>query len=176
MSFTQHGVFMDVFNAGVMLSGPSGIGKGSLALSLIDRGHKLIADDTVLLTCSSENHIIGTCPVLLQDFLEVQGLGVLNIRSMFGQQAIQFSQQLSIIIQLTNTWPADPIERFTEQPLTQNILGLDIPIFMLKPTPTCSSVTFIETKVRMLNMFQQGHSAAAELQQRQRSLLGIDGI
>ena len=81
-SLTMHGVFLDVLGVGVLLVGASGIGKSEIALGLINRGHRLVADDAVVFSLANNETLIGNCPELLQDFLEVRGLGILNIRVM----------------------------------------------------------------------------------------------
>lgn len=92
---TLHGVFIDVLGLGVLLTGKSGTGKSELALGLINRGHRLIADDSVIFARKKEK-IIGFCPPILQDFLEVRGLGILDIRAMFGDTAIQKNKRLEL--------------------------------------------------------------------------------
>src|SRR5437879_5866574 len=95
---TMHGVFLEVYDLGVMLAGPSGIGKSELGLGLINRGHRLIADDAIELTRIGTNTLMGSCHPILQDFLEVRGLGPLNIRAMFGDHAIKDHAKLDLII------------------------------------------------------------------------------
>ena len=95
---TLHGVLMEVFGLGVLLMGESGIGKSEIALGLISRGHRLIADDAVTISVDEHNELIGSCPELLKDFLEVRGLGILNIRNMFGETAVKYQVSLDLIV------------------------------------------------------------------------------
>src|SRR5436305_5272121 len=97
---TLHGVFLDVLEIGVLITGDSSIGKSELALELISRGHGLVADDVVELQQIGPETIQGRCPPLLRDFLEVRGLGVLNIRSIFGETAVRPRKALRLIVQL----------------------------------------------------------------------------
>jgi HPr kinase/phosphorylase len=102
-STSLHGVFMEVQGFGVLIKGNAAIGKSELALELISRGHRLIADDIVDFYRISPERIEGRCPELLQDFLEVRGLGILNIRALFGDNAVKPTKPLDLIIQLN--WP-----------------------------------------------------------------------
>ena len=97
---TCNGVFLEILGSGVLLTGPSGIGKSELALGLIDRGHCLIADDVVVFSRRDDNKVLGICPEVLQDFLEVRGLGVIDVRAIYGDTAIKPSKELSLIIDL----------------------------------------------------------------------------
>ena len=104
---TRHGVFLDVLGMGVLITGDSGVGKSELALELITRGSGLVADDVVELYHIAPETLEGRCPELLQDFLEVRGLGMLNIRTMFGETAVRVRKNLKLIVQLENVrWAA----------------------------------------------------------------------
>lgn len=128
-STTMHGVFMDVLGLGVLITGESGLGKSELALELITRGHGLIADDAVELSRTAPNIIEGYCPPLLQNLLEVRGLGLLDIRTIFGETSVRRKMTLKLIVQLLRT-SSDTFERLPIQDLTQNIL--DVPIRRVK--------------------------------------------
>ena len=109
---TLHGVFMEIYSIGVLITGESGSGKSELALELVTRGHRLVADDAPEFTQIAPDVLDGTCPELLQDLLEVRGLGVLNIRQMFGDTAVKRNKYLRLIVHLTRpharTQPARP--------------------------------------------------------------------
>lgn len=126
---TLHGVFLEVYNLGVLLAGPSGIGKSELGLGLINRGHRLIADDAIELTRIDETTLIGSCHPILQDFLEVRGLGPLNIRAMFGDKAIKDHLKLDLIIYVNKLSDNDLINIDRLHGLYRNcsILGITIP-------------------------------------------------
>ena len=98
---TVHGVFMEIYSIGVLITGDSGAGKSELALELISRGHRLVADDAPEFTQIAPDVLDGTCPEMIQDLLEVRGLGVLNIREMFGDTAVKANKYLRLIIHLT---------------------------------------------------------------------------
>jgi len=165
---TLHGVYMEVLGLGALLTGKSGIGKSELALGLIDRGHHLIADDAIEFTKDSNGHLIGTCPMLLQDFLEIRGIGILNIRAMFGDTAIQRNKRLQLIIKL---------EHFTEESLhaidrlhgmhtSQEILGVTIPEVTIPVTFSRNLAILVETAVRNELLKQEGYLAHEEFKTR----------
>ncbi|HMB60979.1 MAG TPA: HPr(Ser) kinase/phosphatase, partial [Xanthomonadales bacterium] len=131
---TLHGVFMEVFTIGVHIMGDSGCGKSELALELITRGHRLIADDAPEFTQISPDIIDGTCPAALQDCLEVRGLGVLNVRQMFGDAAIKLNKFLRLIVHLELPRPQEESsirDRLRGDTSTQTVLDLDIPSITL---------------------------------------------
>ncbi|MFH4416487.1 MAG: HPr(Ser) kinase/phosphatase [Neisseriaceae bacterium] len=102
VSTVMHGVFLNVFEIGTLIQGDSGLGKSELALELLTRGHSLVADDAVRIYRTGPESLEGRCPKLLRDFLEVRGLGILNIRTMFGETAVRFKKALKLIIQLVS--------------------------------------------------------------------------
>ena len=127
-STTRHGVFLDVLGVGVMITGDSGVGKSELALELITRGNGLVADDITELYRISPETLEGRCPELLRDFLEVRGLGVLNIRTMFGETAVRRKKSLKLIVHLHRPTGGDlsKMERLPFNASFQDILGVKI--------------------------------------------------
>ncbi|MFM8340012.1 MAG: HPr(Ser) kinase/phosphatase [Fluviibacter sp.] len=129
-----HGVFMDVLGMGVMITGDSGSGKSELALELISRGHGLVADDAVELTRVAPDVIEGRCPNILRDFLEVRGLGLLNIRTIFGETASRRKMRLKLIVHLHRQQaggvdtPRLPFDAQTQEILGVNIRKVNIPV------------------------------------------------
>ncbi|MDX8400754.1 MAG: HPr(Ser) kinase/phosphatase [Gallionellaceae bacterium] len=127
-STTRHGVFLDVLGVGVMITGNSGVGKSELALELITRGNGLVADDVTELYRISPETVEGRCPDLLRDFLEVRGLGVLNIRTMFGETAVRRKKSLKLIVHLHRPRGEDlsDMERLPFNASFQDILGVKV--------------------------------------------------
>lgn len=125
---TVHGVFLDVLGMGVLITGDSGVGKSELALELISRGSGLIADDVVELYRVGPETLEGRCPPLLRDFLEVRGLGVLNIRTIFGEAALRPRKNLKLIVHLEKPPLSEPqrLERLPLNAGSQKIMGVDI--------------------------------------------------
>ncbi|HZW52173.1 MAG TPA: HPr(Ser) kinase/phosphatase [Rudaea sp.] len=150
---TLHGVLMEVYSIGVLITGESGSGKSELALELITRGHRLVADDAPEFIQIAPDVIDGTCPEMLQDLLEVRGLGILNVREMFGQTAVKPSKYLRLIVHL------DPLPR--EQPIEQGgleriygansyreILDTKIPQATIPVAPGRNLAVLVEAAVR----------------------------
>ncbi|MCI3951413.1 MAG: HPr kinase/phosphorylase [Burkholderiales bacterium] len=127
-SITVHGVFLDVLGGGVLLTGDSGVGKSELALELVSRGSSgLIADDVVEFYRVGPDALEGRCPALLKDFLEVRGLGVLNIRTIFGEAALRPRKNLKLILHLERPGPdLMPLERLPLKPGSEEIMGVEI--------------------------------------------------
>lgn len=123
---TVHGVMLDVLGMGVLITGVSGAGKSELALELISRGSGLIADDVVELHRVGPSTIDGRCPTMLKDFLEVRGLGVLNIRTIFGEAALRPRKALKLIVHLERASRDAPAERLPLKPGSETILGVEI--------------------------------------------------
>lgn len=127
-STTRHGVFLDVLGVGVMITGDSGVGKSELALELISRGNGLVADDITELYRISPETLEGRCPELLRDFLEVRGLGMLNIRTMFGETAVRRKKSLKLIVHLHRPTGSDlsKMDRLPFNASFQDILGVKV--------------------------------------------------
>jgi HPr kinase/phosphorylase len=170
---TLHGVFLEVLSIGVVLTGDSGTGKSELALELISRGHRLIADDAPEFARIAPDTINGSCPSLLQDFLEVRGLGVLNIRAMYGDSAIKNNKHLRLIIHLTPILNDDALrqDRLQIEQKMRNILGVDIPVFSLPVAPGRNLSVLVEAAVRNHLLRLNGYNAGEDLITRQRRLM-----
>ena len=176
----MHGVFMEVMGIGVLLTGPSGIGKSELALELISRGHRLIADDAPEFRRSAPKTIRGRSPALLKDFLEVRGLGILNIRAMFGDNSIVETKRLQLIVHIdtlldnTNSnsslWEVDRIGGSKRK---QSILEVEIPEVQIPVAPGRNVAVIIEAAVRNHVLYLNGYNAADDFIKRQQKL--IDG-
>ena len=124
---TVHGVLLDVLGVGVLITGASGVGKSELALELVSRGSGLIADDVVELYRIGPETIEGRCPAILRDFLEVRGLGVLNIRTIFGEAALRPRKNVKLIVHLERPGgDLAPLERLPLRPGADNVIGVDI--------------------------------------------------
>lgn len=170
---TLHGVFMEVFTIGVLLKGDSGCGKSELALELLNRGHRLIADDAPEFTQISPEIIDGTCPEALQDCLEVRGLGVLNVRRMFGDAAIKLNKFLKLIINLEipKDGVPDSDDRLRGNSSTIPVLDLDIPCITLPVLAGRNLAVIVEAAVRDFMLKLKGYDAAHAFVERHSRIL-----
>ena len=165
---TLHGVFLDVLEIGVLITGDSSIGKSELALELISRGHGLVADDVVELQQIGPETIQGRCPPLLRDFLEVRGLGVLNIRSIFGETAVRPRKALRLVVHLEMPVNgSSERERLTTRSGTQSILGVDVPTVTLAVAPGRNLAVLVEAAVRNHILLTRGIDSTRDFIARQ---------
>ncbi|MBS3799974.1 MAG: HPr(Ser) kinase/phosphatase [Thioalkalivibrio sp.] len=166
----HHGVFMEILGIGVLISGASSVGKSEVALELISRGHRLIADDAPEFARIAPDIVRGHCPALLQDLLEVRGLGVLNIRAMYGDSAIKGGKYLRLIIDLRDQGEPSPVpdDRLNGRRGEIDILGLRIPLISLPIAPGRNIAVMIEAAVRNHLLHMQGYVAGDDLRARQR--------
>ncbi len=163
---TVHGVFMDVLGLGVLITGESGLGKSELALELISRGHGLVADDAVELSRTAPGIIEGHCPPLLQNLLEVRGLGLLDIRTIFGETSVRRKMRLKLVVQLVRS-NADAFERLPVQDLTQDILETPIRRVMLQVAAGRNLAVLVEAAVRNTILSLRGIDTMGEFIERQ---------
>ncbi len=167
---TTHGVFMDILGVGILITGESGIGKSELALDLLSRGHRLIADDAPEFYRADANVIIGNCPPVLRDFLEVRGLGVLNIRAMFGESAVKQTERLQLTVELVKMTDEQlsRSQRLTTARQTYDVLGVAIHKVTLPVTPGRHLAVVVECAARNQILLNQGYDAfdAFSVQQR----------
>ncbi len=148
---TLHGVFVEVYSIGVLITGASGAGKSELALDLVTRGHRLIADDAPDFTLIAPDVIDGTCPELLQDLLEVRGLGVLNVRELFGHTAVKSNKYLRLVVELGPIDALDHIDpmcRVKGIHDEQEVLGVNVPRVLIPVAPGRNLAVLLETAVR----------------------------
>ncbi len=169
---TLHGVMLDVLEIGVLITGESSIGKSELALELVSRGHGLVADDVVELQQIGPETIQGRCPPLLRDFLEVRGLGVLNIRSIFGETAVRPRKALRLIVHLELAeLGRERSDRLDPRAGTQEILGVEIPTVTLAVAPGRNLAVLVEAAVRNHILLTRGINSTREFIARQEQAM-----
>lgn len=168
---TLHGVFMEVMGTGVLITGDSSIGKSELALELITRGHRLIADDATEFSRVVPDTLLGSCPEMLRDFLEVRGLGILNIRAMFGASAIKQHRNLRLIIVLQQLQDATRMDRLHGSRQMRRIQDVEIPEITLPVGPGRNLAVLLEAAVRNHILNTKGYDASQAFIDRQKRRL-----
>ncbi len=178
-STIMHGVFLEVSGLGVLITGAPSAGKSELALELISRGHRLVADDALEIFAVSPDTLEGRCPSLLVDFMEVRGLGVLNIRRLFGETAVKQKKNLKLIVHLA---PADDlgakwqeVDRLDMAASTRNILGIEIPEVRIPVAVGRNLAVLVEVAVRNHILKLRGFNSAEEFSERQRAAIAANG-
>lgn len=167
---TLHGVFMEVYSIGVLITGESGVGKSELALELITRGHRLIADDAPDFTLIAPDVIDGTCPEMLLDLLEVRGLGILDVRSMFGDTAVKRNKYLRLIVHLQQPEPGMPSgggDRLFGDAGHREVLDVRIPKITLPVAAGRNLAVLVEAAVRSAILKSKGIDPAQSFIDRQ---------
>ncbi len=167
-STTRHGVFLDVLGVGVLITGESAVGKSELGLELITRGNGLVADDIVELHRIAPDTLEGRCPELLRDFLEVRGLGVLNIRTMFGETAVRRKKSLKLIVNLHRPQRGDlsQMERLPLNASYQEILGVNVNTVNIPVIAGRNLAVLVEAAARNFVMQQRGINSMNEFIER----------
>ena len=168
-----HGVFLEVLGTGVLIKGDAGVGKSELALELITRGHRLIADDVVELKHVAPKTLEGTCPPLIRDFLEVRGLGILNIRFLFGEMAVKPQKNLKLIVELVHPEEIGEVglNRLDMVASTETILGVGIPKVRIPVAAGRNLAVLVEVAVRNHLLKRRGINPVEQFIQRQQAAI-----
>lgn len=165
-SKTLHGVLVDVLGVGVLLTGKSGIGKSECALDLILRGHRLVADDVVKARLKLPAVIFGEGSDLLHYHMEIRGLGILNIKHLFGVAAIRERKKLDLIIELVAWDPEADYDRLGLEDQSLDVLGIDIPLLKIPVSPGRNVTSVVEVAARNQLLKEMGYHSAVEFQDR----------
>ncbi|MDD3164600.1 MAG: HPr(Ser) kinase/phosphatase [Oscillospiraceae bacterium] len=172
---TEHGVLLDVAGVGVMLTGESGLGKSETALELIKRGHRLVADDVVEISRLSNDQLIGTSPESVRHFMEIRGIGIVDIRALYGSGAVLMSKAIDIVVQLEPWDSQKQYERLGLDDNTTEILGVTLPIIVLPVRPGRNLAMVTEVAARNMRLKSMGYNAAMELHRRLNANLDVIG-
>ncbi|HEX7436538.1 MAG TPA: HPr(Ser) kinase/phosphatase [Caldimonas sp.] len=170
---TRHGVFMDILGLGVLLTGESGLGKSELGLELISRGHGLVADDAVDLYRVSQTALEGRCPDLLMNLLEVRGIGLLDIKAIFGETAVRRKMRLKLIVHLVRKETMDrDFERLPYEPLSEDVLEVPVRKTVIAVDAGRNLAVLVEAAVRNTILQLRGIDTYAEFIERHHRAMG----
>ena len=160
---TTHGVLVDVYGEGVLLMGDSGIGKSETALELIKRGHRLVADDAVEIKLIDQNMLIGSAPAIIRYYMELRGIGVINVRHLYGVGAVLPSARVDLVVMM-EPWADDKTyDRLGLESETENILGVEIPKVTISVTPGRNLAVILELAAMNNRQKKMGYNAAEML-------------
>jgi len=169
---TLHGVMMDILGMGVMITGESGLGKSELGLELISRGHGLVADDAVDLYRINQTTLEGRCPVLLQNLLEVRGIGLLDIQAIFGETAVRRKMRLKLIVHLVRKETLErDYDRLPHEPLTETVLGIPVRKVVIQVVAGRNIAVLVEAAVRNTILQMRGIDTYEKFVSRHREAM-----
>ena len=161
-SVTEHGVLMEVFGVGILLTGKSGVGKSETAMELIKRGHRLIADDNVIIK-EIANELYGTAPEIIRYFMELRGIGIINVKSMYGSGSVLDEKKIQLIIQLENWQQGKEYDRIGDEMTTASYFGINVPKLTIPVSPGRNLAIIIEVAARNFRLKSMGYDASEEL-------------
>ena len=165
-SITRHGVLVEVYGEGVLLMGESGVGKSETAIELIKRGHRLIADDAVEIRRAAGRRLIGTAPDLIRYYMELRGIGVVDVRRLFGMSAVKYDSLIDLLINL-ETWRDDAVyDRLGAEESHTTLLDVDVPTMTIPVKPGRNIAVIIEVAAMNNRNRKMGHNSALEFSQQ----------
>jgi HPr kinase/phosphorylase len=159
---TVHGVLLDVCGVGVLVTGRAGIGKSECALDLVRRGHVLVADDVVKLSGGDGKDVFGMSPAGLKGYMEIQGLGIIDVRALFGAAAVKAERRLDLVIELLDWSAGGAYDRLGVDDITMEVLGSELPHLIIPVSPGRSVATVIQTAALNQRLKQKGRYPARE--------------
>ncbi|MBR4234704.1 MAG: HPr kinase/phosphorylase [Clostridia bacterium] len=168
---TLHGVLVDVYGVGLLLTGKSGVGKSESALELVKRGHRLVADDVVEVRRVSDNRITGTAPENIRHLMEIRGIGIIDVYTMYGVASVIQSKSIDLVVHMELWQEGHAYDRLGLGSQTTSILGVNVPYLLLPIHPGRNIAIVLEVAARNLRLKQMGYNAAEELLKRQAEAL-----
>ena len=163
---TRHGVRVEVYGEGILMLGESGVGKSEAAMELLKRGHRLVADDAVEIKRVSNRTLVGTSPEIIRHLIELRGIGIVDVRQIFGMGAVKESEKIDLVLSLEN-WSQDTkYDRFGLEYEQYDILGLQVPMITIPIKPGRNLAVIIEVAAMNNRLKRLGYNAAAELNKR----------
>lgn len=163
---TRHGVLVEVYGEGILLLGDSGVGKSETAIELIKRGHRLIADDAVEIKKVSATTLVGQAPDLIRHYVELRGIGIVDVRRLFGMGAIKETEKIDLVINLEPWHQGKMYDRLGLEEKTTNILGIEVPTILIPVSPGRNLSVVIEVAAMNNRQKRMGYNTAAEFNKR----------
>ena len=161
-SCSVHGVLLEIFGVGILLTGKSGVGKSETAMELIKRGHRLVADDSVIIK-EIANELYGTCPDRIRYFMELRGIGIINVKSMYGSGSILDEKKIELVIELENRQTGKDYDRIGNKEENAEYLGISVPKLTIPVSPGRNLAIIIEVAARNQRLKRMGYDASQEL-------------
>lgn len=168
---TRHGVLINVYGEGVFITGDSGVGKSETALELVKRGHQLVADDVVDICRVSQTRLVGECPEMVRYLMEIRGVGIIDIKAMYGVGAVMQKKSIDLVMHLEKWDDTKEYDRLGLTDETISILGVKVPHLLTPVRPGRNLAIIIEVAARNLSLKRMGYSAARELDKRLNAML-----
>ncbi len=169
-TITRHGVLVEVYGEGVLILGDSGIGKSETAIELIKRGHRLIADDAVEISKVSEKTLVGRAPAIIRHYSELRGIGLIDVRRIFGMGAVKESEKIQLVINLERWVDGKAYDRMGLENEMMNILGIDIPSITIPVSPGRNLSVVLEIAAMNSRLKRMGYNTAEEFNKRLEEL------
>jgi HPr kinase/phosphorylase len=159
---TQHGVLMEIYGAGLLLIGESGIGKSETAVELLKRGHRLIADDAVEIRKVAKEKLMGTAPELIRNYIELRGIGIVNVAKLFGMGAVKSGNYIDLVVNIVPWNTEEVYDRMGLEEHFMDILGVQVPMYTIPVTPGRNLAVILEVAAMNNRQRKMGYNAAME--------------
>ena len=163
---TQHGVLMEIYGEGILLIGESGIGKSETAVELLKRGHRLIADDAVEIKKISESTLVGTSPELIRNYIELRGIGIVNVAKLFGVGAVKQENPIDLVVNIVPWNTEEVYDRLGLEEHFKDVLGVRIPMYTIPVTPGRNLAVILEVAAMNYRQRKMGYNAAMEFNEQ----------
>ncbi len=173
---TRHGGLVEVYGEGILLLGDSGVGKSETTIELIKRGHRLIADDAVEIKRVSDKTLVGSAPELIRHYVELRGIGIVDVRRLFGMGAVKETERIDLVIQLENWVEGKMYDRLGMDEESVNILGIEVPSITVPVRPGRNLAIILEVAAMNYRQKRMGYNTAEEFNKRMMRQMGVDEL
>ena len=163
---TQHGVLMEIYGEGILLIGESGIGKSETAVELLKRGHRLIADDAVEIRKVSGSRLVGTAPKLIRNYIELRGIGIVNVAKLFGVGAVKLENEINLVVNIVPWNTEEVYDRLGLEEQFMDVLGVQVPMYTIPVTPGRNLAVILEVAAMNNRQRKMGYNAAVEFNEQ----------